>query len=57
MRSQYEAEKSSLLNKIIRGEQSIYLGQKTDTEFNREVILKIFTSSLKPSKSQKPFQQ
>jgi hypothetical protein len=41
MRSQYEAEKSSLLNKIIRGEQSIYLGQKTDTEFNREVILKI----------------
>ena len=41
MRSQYEVEKSSLLNKIIRGQQSIYLGQKTDTEFNREVILKI----------------
>ena len=30
-----------MLNKIIRGEQAIYLGQKTDTEFNREVILKM----------------
>jgi len=41
LRSQYETQKEGLLNKIIRGEQAIYLGQKTDTEFNREIILKI----------------
>tara|TARA_R100001440_G_scaffold18357_1_gene31025 strand:- start:635 stop:1780 length:1146 start_codon:yes stop_codon:yes gene_type:complete len=41
LRGQYQTEKDALLNKIIRGQQSIYLGQKTDTEFNREVILKI----------------
>ena len=41
IRSQYESEKTALLNKIIRGQQSIYLGQKTDVEFSRDVILKI----------------
>ena len=41
LRGQYQTEKTALLNKIIRGQQSIYLGQKTDTEFSRDVILKI----------------
>ena len=41
LRGQYQTQKDALLNKIIRGQQSIYLGQKTDTEFNRDVILKI----------------
>ena len=41
LKQQYEDEKKGVLNKIIRGEQAIYLGQKTDTEFNREVILKM----------------
>ena len=41
LRGQYQSEKDALLNKIIRGQQSIYLGQKTDTEFSRDVILKI----------------
>ena len=41
LRSQYQLQKDALLNKIIRGQQSIYLGQQTDTEFNRDVILKI----------------
>ena len=41
LRGQYESEKTALLNKIIRGQQSIYLGQKTDVEFSRDVILKI----------------
>ena len=41
LKKQYEDEKKGVLNKIIRGEQAIYLGQKTDTEFNREVILKM----------------
>ena len=41
LRGQYQTEKDALLNKIIRGQQSIYLGQKTDTEFSRDVILKI----------------
>ena len=34
-------KKKGVLNKIIRGEQAIHLGQRTDTEFNREVILKM----------------
>ena len=41
LKQQYEDEKKGVLNKIIRGEQAIYLGQKTDTEFNREVIMSI----------------
>ena len=41
LKKQYEDEKKGVLNKIIRGEQAIYLGQKTDTEFNREVILRM----------------
>jgi len=41
LRGQYESEKTALLNKIIRGQQSIYLGQQTDVEFSRDVILKI----------------
>ena len=41
LRGQYQTQKDALLNKIIRGQQSIYLGQKTDTEFSRDVILKI----------------
>jgi hypothetical protein len=41
LKQQYEDEKKGVLNKIIRGEQAIYLGQKTDTEFNREVILRM----------------
>jgi hypothetical protein len=41
LRAQYESQKQGLLNKIIRGEQAIYLGQKTDVEFSRDVILKI----------------
>ena len=41
LRSQYQTEKTGLLNKIIRGEQAIYLGQQTDVEFSRDVILKI----------------
>ena len=41
IRSQYESQKTALLNKIIRGQQSIYLGQQTDVEFSRDVILKI----------------
>jgi len=41
LRSQYQTEKTALLNKIIRGQQAIYLGQQTDTEFSRDVILKI----------------
>ena len=41
LRGQYQTEKDALLNKIIRGQQSIYLGQKTDVEFSRDVILKI----------------
>ena len=39
LRGQYQTEKTALLNKIIRGQQAIYLGQQTDVEFNREVIL------------------
>ena len=39
LRGQYQTEKDALLNKIIRGQQAIYLGQQTDVEFNREVIL------------------
>jgi hypothetical protein len=38
LRSQYQTEKDGLLNKIIRGQQSIYLGQQTDVEFSREII-------------------
>ena len=38
LRAEYESQKQGILNKIIRGEQAIYLGQKTDTEFNREII-------------------
>ena len=38
LRAEYESQKNGILNKIIRGEQAIYLGQKTDTEFNREII-------------------
>ena len=38
LRGQYQSEKDALLNKIIRGQQAIYLGQKTDTEYNRELI-------------------
>ena len=41
LRGQYQTQKDALLNKIIRGQQSIYLGQKTDVEFSRDVILKI----------------
>jgi len=41
LKKQYEDEKKGVLNKIIRGEQAIYLGQRTDTEFNRDVILKM----------------
>jgi len=41
LKQQYEDEKKGVLNKIIRGEQAIYLGQRTDTEFNREVILRM----------------
>ena len=41
LKQQYEDEKKGVLYKIIRGEQAIYLGQKTDTEFNREVIMSI----------------
>jgi hypothetical protein len=41
LRSQYQSQKDALLNKIIRGQQSIYLGQQTDVEFSRDVILKI----------------
>ena len=41
LRGQYQTEKTALLNKIIRGQQAIYLGQQTDTEFSRDVILKI----------------
>ena len=41
LRGQYQSEKDALLNKIIRGQQSIYLGQQTDVEFSRDVILKI----------------
>ena len=39
LRGQYQTQKDALLNKIIRGQQSIYLGQKTDVEFSRDVIL------------------
>ena len=39
LRGQYQTQKDALLNKIIRGQQAIYLGQQTDVEFNREVIL------------------
>ena len=39
LRGQYQTEKDGLVNKIIRGQQAIYLGQQTDVEFNREVIL------------------
>ena len=39
LRGQYQSDKDGLLNKIIRGQQAIYLGQQTDVEFNREVIL------------------
>jgi len=38
LRSQYQTEKTGLLNRIIRGQQAIYLGQQTDVEFNREII-------------------
>jgi hypothetical protein len=38
LRSQYQTEKTGLLNKIIRGQQAIYLGQQTDVEFSREII-------------------
>ena len=41
LRGQYQTQKDALLNKIIRGQQTIYLGQKTDVEFSRDVILKI----------------
>ena len=41
LRGQYQTQKDALLNKIIRGQQSIYLGQKTDVGFSRDVILKI----------------
>ena len=41
LRGRYQTQKDALLNKIIRGQQSIYLGQKTDVEFSRDVILKI----------------
>ena len=41
LRGQYESQKEGILNKIIRGQQSIYLGQQTDVEFSRDVILKI----------------
>ena len=41
LKQQYEDEKKGVLNKIIRGEQAIYLGQQTDTEFNREIIMNI----------------
>ena len=41
LRGQYQTQKDALLNKIIRGQQAIYLGQQTDTEFSRDVILKI----------------
>ena len=45
LRSQYQTEKTGLLNKIIRGEQAIYLGQQTDVEFSRDVILKILSGA------------
>ena len=45
LRSQYQTEKTGLLNKIIRGQQAIYLGQQTDVEFSRDVILKILSGA------------
>jgi hypothetical protein len=45
LRSQYQTEKDGLLNKIIRGQQAIYLGQQTDVEFSRDVILKILSGA------------
>jgi hypothetical protein len=40
-KKEYEQQKSALLNKIIEGQQSIYLGKKTNDEFAREVIIKV----------------
>jgi hypothetical protein len=40
-RKEYELQKAGLVNKIIEGQQSIYLGKKTNDEFAREVIIKV----------------
>ena len=40
-KEEYEQQKSALINKIIEGQQSIYLGKKTNDEFAREVIIKV----------------
>tara|TARA_A100001518_G_C1224002_1_gene70348 strand:+ start:567 stop:1823 length:1257 start_codon:yes stop_codon:yes gene_type:complete len=40
-KKEYQQQKTFLINKIIEGEQSIYLGKKTNDEFAREVIIKV----------------
>jgi len=45
LRSQYQTEKNALMEKILRGQRAILLGQKTDTEFNRDVILNLLKSA------------
>ena len=40
-KEEYQSQKTALINKIIEGEQSIYLGKKTNDEFAREVIIKV----------------
>tara|TARA_R100001082_G_scaffold48058_1_gene25815 strand:+ start:352 stop:1608 length:1257 start_codon:yes stop_codon:yes gene_type:complete len=40
-KKEYEQQKSALINKIIEGQQSIYLGKKTNDEFARDVIIKV----------------
>jgi len=37
----YQSQKSALINKIIEGQQSIYLGKQTNDEFARDVIIKV----------------
>ena len=40
-KEEYQQQKTALVNKIIEGQQSIYLGKKTNDEFAREVIIKV----------------
>ncbi len=42
-KKEYEQQKSAIINKIIEGQQSIYLGKQTNDEFAREVIIKVLT--------------
>ena len=40
-RKEYEQQKTGLIRKIIKGQQDIYLGKKSNDEFAREVIIKV----------------